>query len=271
MADRILLRPELETPEQRPPQGAYFLLLESDGTLTIRDWLGNETTYSSGSNDFEWEVKDSSFTAEINGAYTVVNNATVTDPTPPSEGASYTVFVRNGTATIGGTGFSVAGTQIKRVWHSGSWVNYSYNVASTFVPYTGATGDMDLGVHNINGQSGNNIVSIGASGIGLSSALNSLDVGLTQSGLQMTGPADETSYFLNDGEFFTDKSVTVSSGVNEFTISSSAATIGSAAGPRILNALGIPSYANDGAAGSGGLTTGQCYWNTSTSKVTAKT
>jgi hypothetical protein len=37
--------------------------------------------------------------------------------------------VRNGTATVGGTAYSVAGTVIRRVYHSGAWANYPYSSA----------------------------------------------------------------------------------------------------------------------------------------------
>jgi hypothetical protein len=71
------------------------------------------------------EVKSSSFTAVDGGDYVVTATATVTDPTP-TEGARFTVFVRNGTATVGGTGYGTAGTIIRRVYHSGAWANYSH-------------------------------------------------------------------------------------------------------------------------------------------------
>jgi hypothetical protein len=54
----------------------------------------------------------------------VVASATFTDPSP-LEGKGFTVFIRNGTGTVGGTGYSVAGTQIRRIFHSGSWANYT--------------------------------------------------------------------------------------------------------------------------------------------------
>jgi hypothetical protein len=71
------------------------------------------------------EVKSANFTAENGGGYIAVATLTVTDPTP-SEGAGYTVFIRNGTATVGGTAYSTAGSLIRRVFHSGSWQNYEY-------------------------------------------------------------------------------------------------------------------------------------------------
>jgi hypothetical protein len=59
-------------------------------------------------------------TAVNDGSYTVVANATFTDPTPV-EGKGYRVFVRNGTATIGGVAYGTLGTIVVRTFHSGSW------------------------------------------------------------------------------------------------------------------------------------------------------
>jgi len=72
------------------------------------------------------EVKSASFTAENNGYYTVVASATATDPSPV-EGEGFSVLVRNGTATVGGTAYSTAGVVIQRVYHSGAWTNYVYD------------------------------------------------------------------------------------------------------------------------------------------------
>ena len=70
-------------------------------------------------------VVSSNTTAANDQLYHVVASATFTDPTP-AEGKGYVVFVRNGTATVGGTGYSTAGNLIRRVYHSGSWANYLY-------------------------------------------------------------------------------------------------------------------------------------------------
>ena len=70
-------------------------------------------------------VVNSNTTAANDQLYHVVASATFTDPTP-AEGKGYVVFVRNGTATVGGTGYSTAGNLIRRVYHSGSWANYLY-------------------------------------------------------------------------------------------------------------------------------------------------
>lgn len=76
-------------------------------------------------------VVSSNTTAVLDGVYTVVATATFTDPTP-AEGKGFMVFVRNGTATIGGTGYSTAGSVIYRIYHSGAWANY--NISSTVTP-----------------------------------------------------------------------------------------------------------------------------------------
>jgi hypothetical protein len=68
-------------------------------------------------------VVSSNTTAVIDGAYTLVANATFTDPAP-QEGKGFSVLIRNGTATIGGTTYSIAGTIVWRVFHSGTWANY---------------------------------------------------------------------------------------------------------------------------------------------------
>ena len=57
----------------------------------------------------------------VNGAqYIQTASATYTDPTP-AEGEGYIIFVRNGTATVGGTAYPTQGTIIYRFYHSGSW------------------------------------------------------------------------------------------------------------------------------------------------------
>jgi hypothetical protein len=74
-------------------------------------------------------VIEASTTATANRIHIVVATATLTDPSPPAEGMFYEVFVRNGTATVGGTPYSTAGDRLVRVWHSGSWTTYRYPAA----------------------------------------------------------------------------------------------------------------------------------------------
>ena len=68
-----------------------------------------------------------------NTVFHVVATATLTDPTPV-EGRGFVVFVRNGTATVGGTGYSTAGTIIYRLYHSGAWANYVLNDNTAVTP-----------------------------------------------------------------------------------------------------------------------------------------
>ncbi len=68
-------------------------------------------------------VVSASQTAVLDEAYTLVATATFTDPTPV-EGKGFSVLIRNGTATIGGTNYSTVGTTIWRLFHSGSWATY---------------------------------------------------------------------------------------------------------------------------------------------------
>jgi hypothetical protein len=81
-------------------------------------------------------------TAVIDASYTVVANATFTDPTPV-EGKGYRVFVRNGTATINSVAYTV-GTSILRLFHSGAWVSYVSLPDSNFVPTTRTINGYDL-------------------------------------------------------------------------------------------------------------------------------
>jgi hypothetical protein len=72
--------------------------------------------------------------AVIDGDYIVNATTTFTDPTP-LEGKGYTVFVINGTATVGGITYSTLGTKIERIYHSGSWVNYTNELTNAFIDY----------------------------------------------------------------------------------------------------------------------------------------
>jgi hypothetical protein len=83
-------------------------------------------------------VINSNTTAVLDGIYTVVASATFTDPTP-AEGKGFMVFVRNGTATVGGTAYSVAGTIINRVYHSGAWANYTSGSTALIIGTTPIT------------------------------------------------------------------------------------------------------------------------------------
>lgn len=78
-------------------------------------------------------VVSANTTAAIDGAYTLVANATFTDPTP-QEGKGFSVLIRNGTATIGATAYSTSGTTVWRIFHSGAWANYVNELALGFTP-----------------------------------------------------------------------------------------------------------------------------------------
>jgi len=73
--------------------------------------------------DTQSEIINANTTAQNDSKYTVIANATFTDPTGV-EGKGYTVFVRNGTATIGGVGYT-AGSLVYRFYYSGAWSSTS--------------------------------------------------------------------------------------------------------------------------------------------------
>ena len=83
-------------------------------------------------------VKSANFTAENDTGYLATATLTVTDPTP-TEGKGYSVTVRNGTATIGGTAYTVAGTIIQRIYHSGAWASYPHKSTLVSADITDAT------------------------------------------------------------------------------------------------------------------------------------
>jgi hypothetical protein len=93
-----------------------------------------------------WTPKAANFTAAANGQYLVTANATVTDPTP-SEGLTFMVEVRNGTAVVGGVSYSNS-QLIIRSYYSGAWASAVYTPGvglSAPVPLTdGATITVDL-------------------------------------------------------------------------------------------------------------------------------
>jgi hypothetical protein len=106
-----------------------FTAVESSETITVtlnEQARGPAGPAGSGGGGGGREVKSASFTAANDTDYSIVANATVTDPSP-TEGKGYSVLVRNGTATIAGVAYSLAGTLIQRVFHSGAWATYSYS------------------------------------------------------------------------------------------------------------------------------------------------
>lgn len=90
--------------------------------------LGNTSGTNTGDQDLSGlqakaSVVSSNQTAVNDWVYVVTASATFTDPSPV-EGKWYRVVVRNGTATVWGTGYSVEGSEILRIYHSWSWANY---------------------------------------------------------------------------------------------------------------------------------------------------
>jgi hypothetical protein len=91
-----------------------------DGTTSFDSFLPSEDNDLNGS-----KVISANTTAKNAINYLAVANLTMTDITPPSEGAFYEVTVINGTATIGGVGYTV-GQKVFRHFHSGSWRTFVY-------------------------------------------------------------------------------------------------------------------------------------------------
>jgi hypothetical protein len=92
--------------------------------IVIRDLATPTNITYIGSND-HWDTRlvSGSLTAHNSTQYMNVASATYTDPSPV-EGEGFKVYVRNGTATVGGVGYSAAGSVIWRVYHSGAWASY---------------------------------------------------------------------------------------------------------------------------------------------------
>lgn len=94
-------------------------------------WICTKETYTN-----ETVIIDGDTIVLNNQNYVVISNSTITDPTP-AEGKGYTVFVRNGTATIGGVGYT-AGSLVYRFYQGGVWETYNQ---SGFIPLAGTTED----------------------------------------------------------------------------------------------------------------------------------
>jgi len=107
------------------PTGTTAQYLRGDGSLETFPTIPDVTGLQSKS-----IVVSTNQTAVNDGSYTVVANATFTDPSPV-EGKGYRVFVRNGTATINSVAYTEK-TTILRIFHSGAWLSYvSYANATT--------------------------------------------------------------------------------------------------------------------------------------------
>jgi hypothetical protein len=96
-----------------------------NGTTTFEIFLPSEDNDLNGS-----KVISANTTAKNAINYLAVANLTMTDITPPSEGAFYEVTVINGAATIGGVGYTV-GQKVFRHYHSGSWRTFVTQNASS--------------------------------------------------------------------------------------------------------------------------------------------
>lgn len=112
----------------------------NDAVEALEEKVGADNSAVTSSIDYQirqkqgvCEEKTTSFTAAVHGNYVVTGTATVTDPTPET-GHGFTVLVRNGTVTVGGTAYSVVGTRIERTYHSGAWAN------AVWYPVTGGEG-----------------------------------------------------------------------------------------------------------------------------------
>lgn len=71
-------------------------------------------------------------TADFDYQYNVVANAVISDPAIPDEGKSYTVFVINGTATVGGVAYSDEGSFIRRYYEDGQWHSKLYRDSTAY-------------------------------------------------------------------------------------------------------------------------------------------
>lgn len=89
----------------------------TDAVTSVNGAVGNVTVQSLP------VIVSASQTAVIDEVYIVVASATFTDPSPV-EWKGFKVIVRNGTATVWWTGYSVAWSEIMRIYHSWAWANY---------------------------------------------------------------------------------------------------------------------------------------------------
>jgi hypothetical protein len=156
------------------------------------------------------QVQATSFTAALDSVNVTTATATVTDPTP-AEGKGYTVFVRAGTTTIDAVPYT-AGTIIKRIYQSASWVSYPYYTAAALATLTQTLTNKTLTSPTINTPTINDYiegtVSIGNSG---TSQTLSLSSGTFQT-VTMTGNCTFTMPTPTAGKSFLLKVMTGSGG-----------------------------------------------------------
>jgi len=91
--------------------------------LWYLDWVTSSIQTQLNGKQSIQVIVSASQTAVNDEVYVVVASATFTDPTPV-EWKWFKVIVRNGTATVWGTGYSVAWSEIVRIFHSWAWANY---------------------------------------------------------------------------------------------------------------------------------------------------
>jgi len=182
------------------PTGTTAQYLRGDGSLETFPTIPDVTGLQSKA-----VVVSTNQTAVNDGNYTVVANATFTDPTPV-EGKGYRVFVRNGTATINAVAYTV-GTSVFRVFHSGAWVSYVSLPDSNFVPTTRTINGYDLSANR----------TLTASDVG-AVATNSAITGATKTKITydakglVTSGADATTADIADSSnkrYVTDANLTV--------------------------------------------------------------
>lgn len=114
------------------------------GVITVGQGGTNATTAADARSNLDVPAKPipvtANTTASFGETYEVFASATFTDPTPQEGG--YTVRIRNGTATIGGTAYTEG--ELWRVWHSGAWTTRLVGLGETpltNVKFFGAKGD----------------------------------------------------------------------------------------------------------------------------------
>jgi hypothetical protein len=120
--EKYITVPSVTTTERNALTAANGMFVyDSDLNLFYKYENGAWSSFGGGS--YSRTVVDTNTTAANDTDYTLVASATFTDPTP-AEGKGYSVLVRNGTATIGGTGYSTVGQLLWRIYHSGAWATY---------------------------------------------------------------------------------------------------------------------------------------------------
>ena len=162
-------------------------------------------------------------TAENDKVYHVIANATFTDPTPV-EGRGFVVFVRNGTATVGGVGYTSG--IIFRV-HSGSFSNVRFitsaQIQSDYVPQA----------RTINGKALNTNITLTPSDIGALPISGGTVTGDTifTNGLTATTISATTYQNLPVSGLTGGSNINISGSSGNFTISVTGITGGSSVNP----------------------------------------